>query len=65
MTHGGAGALIPIMFLLALSLLVALSWIFAGPGIRGHRLCIGGIQIALLAISLFLFVGISHEEIKV
>ena len=55
MTHGGAGAIFPLLILFVLALPVILFWIFRGTGSFHKRRIIGFIQLAILVISIGLF----------
>ena len=55
MTHGGAGAVFPLLILFVLALPIILFWIFRGAGSFYKRRIIGFIQLAILAISIGLF----------
>ena len=54
MTHGGAGAMLPLLILLLLALPITLLWVFKGPGKSSNRRVIGFSQIAILVGSLIL-----------
>lgn len=63
MTHGGAGAILPLLILLVLSLPIILLWIFRGAGNPRKRRIIGCSQIAIFAVSIILFFsGISSLQ---
>ncbi len=55
MTHGGAGAIFPLLILLVLSLPIILFWIFRGAGNSRKRRVIGFSQIAILVVSTLTF----------
>lgn len=55
MTHGGAGAIFPLLVLVTLALPIILFWIFRGSGNYHKRRMIGFMQLAILVISIVLF----------
>lgn len=55
MTHGGAGAIFPLLVLVVLALPIILFWIFRGAGSFQKRRVIGFIQLVILVISIVLF----------
>ncbi|WP_039850192.1 hypothetical protein [Grimontia indica] len=54
MTHGGAGAILPLFILLLLSLSITLIWIFRGQGSARKRRVIGFSQIAIFGMAIIL-----------
>jgi len=60
-THGGGGAIYPLLILLLVSLLVTLIWLFHGQGNAIKRRAVGFSQIAIFAIAIILFFsGVSY-----
>ena len=55
MTHGGAGAIFPLLALLVLALPIILFWVFRGSDNFQKRRLIGFSQLAVLALSIVLF----------
>ena len=55
MTHGGAGAIFPLLALFFLALPIILFWVFRGSGNFQKRRLIGFSQIAVLVLSIVLF----------
>ena len=55
MTYGGAGAIFPSLVLFVIALPVNLIWIFRGSGNLYKRRVIGFSQLAILVISIALF----------
>ncbi len=63
MTHGGAGAIFPLIILLVLSLPIILLWIFRWAGNPRKRRIIGCSQISIFALStILIFSGISSLQ---
>jgi len=54
-THGGAGAIFPLIALFVLALPIILFWIFRGSGNFQKRRLIGFSQLAMLVLSIVLF----------
>ena len=55
MTHGGAGAIFPLLALFVLALPIILFWVFRGSGNFQKRRLIGFSQLAVLVLSIVLF----------
>ncbi|WP_038199332.1 hypothetical protein [Vibrio nigripulchritudo] len=63
MTHGGAGAIFPLLILLLVSLPTTLIWVFRGQGNARKRRVIGFSQVAICAIAIILcFSGVTYLQ---